>query len=226
MRRRIIAVLIMLLAAAFPAAAAPVTDHEKTLYAIGLIVAKQIEVLELSDKELEMVFIGIADAVKGRKEVVAPEEYQQKIGQLLQARMMLGAEKQKVKSREFLERATREPNAQKTATGLIYVPVLEGSGVQPAETDTVKVHYTGKLVDGKIFDSSVKRGAPAEFKLDSVIKCWTEGVAKMKVGGKAKLICPASIAYGAQGRPPVIPGEAALIFEVELLEVIGVNVRK
>lgn len=226
MHRQIIAVLIILLAAAFPVAAAPATDHEKTLYAIGVIVAKQIEVLELSDAELEMVFRGIADAVKGKKETLAPEEYQQKISQLIQARMMLTAEKQKVKSREFLERAGREPNAKKTDSGLIYVPVMEGSGIQPIETDTVKVHYTGTLVDGKVFDSSVRRGAPAEFKLDAVIKCWTEGVAKMKAGGKAKLICPASIAYGAQGRPPVIPGEAALIFDVELLEVIRADVKK
>ncbi|HEX8908988.1 MAG TPA: FKBP-type peptidyl-prolyl cis-trans isomerase, partial [Anaeromyxobacteraceae bacterium] len=90
---------------------------------------------------------------------------------------------------------------------------------QPKETDTVKVHYTGTLIDGKVFDSSVKRGQPAEFPLNQVIKCWTEGVAKMKVGGKAKLVCPSSIAYGDEGRPPTIPGGATLVFEVELLDV-------
>ena len=84
-------------------------------------------------------------------------------------------------------------------------------------TDSVRVHYVGTLVDGKEFDSSVKRGQPAEFPLNQVIPCWTEGLQRMRVGGKARLVCPSSIAYGAQGRPPVIPGGATLVFEVELL---------
>ena len=86
-------------------------------------------------------------------------------------------------------------------------------------TDVVSVHYHGTLPDGKVFDSSVQRGQPAEFPLNQVIPCWTEGVQKMKVGGKARLVCPSTIAYGDQGRPPVIPGGATLVFEVELLEV-------
>ena len=93
----------------------------------------------------------------------------------------------------------------------------EGKGPTPKPTDTVKVHYAGTLVDGKEFDSSIKRGQPISFPLNQVIPCWTEGVQKMKVGGKAKLVCPSAIAYGDSGRPPVIPGGATLVFEIELL---------
>ena len=92
-----------------------------------------------------------------------------------------------------------------------------GKGASPSATDTVKVHYRGTLTDGKEFDSSIARGEPVEFKLNEVIPCWTEGVQTMKVGEKAQLVCPSDIAYRDQGRPPVIPGGATLVFEVELL---------
>ena len=107
-----------------------------------------------------------------------------------------------------------------TASGLVYQSLKDGSGAQPTATDTVKVHYRGTLPDGKEFDSSIKRGQPAEFPLNRVIPCWTEGVQKMKVGGKAKLTCPPAIAYGERGTPGgPIPPNATLHFEVELLDI-------
>jgi FKBP-type peptidyl-prolyl cis-trans isomerase FkpA len=106
-----------------------------------------------------------------------------------------------------------------TPSGLVYTELKKGTGPSPKETDRVTVNYRGTLTDGKEFDSSYKRNQPATFPLNGVIKCWTEGVQKMKVGGKAKLVCPPSIAYGPQGRPPVIPPSATLIFEVELLSI-------
>ena len=117
----------------------------------------------------------------------------------------------------FLEDAARKPGAKRTESGLVFRELKAGEGESPAATDTVRVHYAGTLVDGKEFDSSIKRGQPAEFPLNRVIPCWTEGLQLMKIGGKAQLVCPASIAYGPQGRPPVIPGGATLVFEVELL---------
>ena len=105
-----------------------------------------------------------------------------------------------------------------TSSGLEITHITEGSGAQPAATDRVRVHYHGTFPDGKVFDSSVERGQPAVFPLNRVIPCWTEGVQLMKEGGKALLICPPSIAYGARGAPPRIPGNATLHFEVELLE--------
>ncbi len=112
--------------------------------------------------------------------------------------------------------------AMTSSTGLVYRSLKEGSGASPAATDTVKVHYRGTLTNGTEFDSSYKRGSPAEFPLNRVIKCWTEGVQKMKVGGKAQLTCPPAIAYGERGTPGgPIPPNATLNFEVELLGISG-----
>ena len=113
--------------------------------------------------------------------------------------------------------AAKEAGAVATASGLVYLSLRDGTGASPAETDTVKVHYKGTLPDGKEFDSSYKRGQPAEFPLNRVIKCWTEGVQHMKVGGKAKLVCPSAIAYGERGVSGLIPPHATLLFEIELL---------
>ena len=117
--------------------------------------------------------------------------------------------------------AAQEAGAVVTASGLVYRSLLEGAGASPQATDRVKVHYRGTLPDGKEFDSSYQRNEAIEFRLNGVIKCWTEGVQKMKVGGKAKLTCPPAIAYGERGAGGVIPPNATLIFEVELLGING-----
>lgn len=122
---------------------------------------------------------------------------------------------------DVLAAAAKEAGAQTTSSGLVYRTLKDGSGNSPAATDTVKVHYRGTFPDGKEFDSSYQRGTPAEFPLNRVIPCWTEGVQKMKVGGKAKLTCPSAIAYGARGAGGVIPPNAILQFEVELLGISG-----
>jgi hypothetical protein len=106
-----------------------------------------------------------------------------------------------------------------SASGLRITHLVEGSGAQPRATDVVSVHYHGTFEDGSVFDSSVDRGQPAAFPLNRVIPCWTEGVQLIKVGGKARLVCPAEIAFGARGSPPTIPPNATLVFEVELLEI-------
>ena len=116
--------------------------------------------------------------------------------------------------------AAKEKGAAVTPSGLVYRSLTDGSGASPTAADTVKVHYRGTLADGTEFDSSYKRNAPAQFPLGGVIPCWTEGVQRMKVGGKAKLTCPAAIAYGARGAGGVIPPNATLQFEVELLEIV------
>ncbi len=109
---------------------------------------------------------------------------------------------------------------EKTPSGLIYESIKDGSGAKPTPTDNVQVHYRGTLVNGTEFDSSYKRGQPATFPLNRVIPCWTEGVSKMKEGGKAKLTCPPGIAYGSRGAGSAVPPDATLNFEVELLKVM------
>lgn len=118
-----------------------------------------------------------------------------------------------------LEASAAEAKVEKTASGIEITMLKEGSGPSPKATDTVKVHYRGTLTNGKEFDSSYGRGEPATFPLNRVIPCWTEGVQKIKVGGKAKLQCPSSLAYGSRGVPGTIPPDAPLVFEVELLEI-------
>jgi FKBP-type peptidyl-prolyl cis-trans isomerase FkpA len=199
--------------AALPAwADDPKTEDEKTLYALGLALARELQVFNLNPTEAEQVKRGFADALSGKKPVVELEAYGSKIQALAQARRAS-------QSKDFLEKATKEKGAVKTESGLIYTSIKEGSGASPKAADTVKVHYRGTLTDGREFDSSYARNSPAEFPLGGVIKCWTEGVAKMRVGGKAKLVCPAAIAYGDRGAGNMIPPGATLVFEVELLEV-------
>lgn len=120
-----------------------------------------------------------------------------------------------------LDASAKEPGAQTTASGLVYRSLKEGTGASPQAGDTVRVHYRGTLPGGQEFDSSYKRGQSAEFPLNRVIPCWTEGVQKMKVGGRAKLTCPPDIAYGSRGAGGVIPPNATLLFEVELLGIGG-----
>ena len=117
--------------------------------------------------------------------------------------------------------AAKEEGAQVTASGLVYRSLKDGAGASPTAADKVKVHYRGTFADGREFDSSYKRGEPIEFPLNGVIKCWTEGVQRMKVGGEAKLTCPPQIAYGERGAGGVIPPNATLLFEVELLGING-----
>ncbi len=116
-----------------------------------------------------------------------------------------------------LETAAKEAGAVVTSTGLVYRSLKDGAGSSPSASSNVRVHYRGTFPDGKEFDSSYARGTPIEFPLNRVIPCWTEGVQRMKVGGKAKLTCPSQIAYGERGAGNVIPPNATLVFEVELL---------
>ena len=195
------------------------SDDQKAIYALGLAMARQLQQFDLSPAELDILKRALSDAAAG-KPALDLEEWGQKIQSLLKERSTQAAEKEKATSAAFLAKAATEPGAQKTDSGLIYKELAAGSGESPKATDTVKVNYRGTFTNGTEFDSSYKRNQPAEFPLNGVIKCWTEGVQKMKPGGKARLVCPSSIAYGDQGRG-TIPGGATLVFEVELLEIVN-----
>jgi len=206
-------------AAPKPLAANAMTDEQKVIYTLGLSIYRSLAQFGLSPAELDYVKKGLTDAAAGKPEVDV-QVWGPKIQQFATARASVGAEQQKGASAAFLAKAATEPGAKKTDSGMIYKELRAGTGASPTAADSVKVNYRGTLVDGSEFDNSYKRGEPAEFPLTGVIKCWTEGVQMMKVGGKAQLVCPAEIAYGPQGRPG-IPGGATLVFEVELLQITG-----
>jgi FKBP-type peptidyl-prolyl cis-trans isomerase FkpA len=206
-------------AASRQTAPALTTDDEKTIYALGLSIYRSLSPFDLSPAELAIVKRALSDAAAG-KPAVEIATWGPKIDPLAKARAAKVALKQKTVSSTFLIKAAAEPGAVKSDSGLIYKELKAGTGASPSASDTVKVNYRGTFTDGKEFDSSYSRNQPAEFPLSNVIRCWTEGVQKMKVGGKARLVCPSDIAYGDQGRGG-IPGGATLIFEIELLSVAG-----
>ena len=193
------------------------TEEEKTLYALGLILGGNLKTLNLKPADVELVKRGLTDSALSKKEQVSMEEYGPKVQAFAQSRSSAAADKEKVASKEFQAKAAKEAGATALPSGLIYKTLKAGTGPSPLPTEKVKVNYEGKLTNGTVFDSSYKRNAPAEFGLNQVIPCWTEGVGRMKVGEKAKLVCPSNIAYGDHGHPPTIPGGATLVFEVELL---------
>jgi len=195
------------------------TDDEKTIYALGLSIAKSLSSFDLSPSEIDILKRAISDAAENKAEVKL-DDWGPKIDPLVRARTARVAEKEKAASAAYCAKAATEPGAVKTDSGMIIKELKAGTGASPKATDTVKVNYRGTLINGTEFDSSYKRNEPASFPLNGVIPCWTEGVQRMKVGGKSMLICPSNLAYGDQGRPS-IPGGATLIFEIELLEVGG-----
>jgi FKBP-type peptidyl-prolyl cis-trans isomerase FkpA len=203
-------------------AAAPAkleTEEQKTIYTLGLLLGRNLKVFNLKPEELDLVKKGLQDSVTGAKPQVELEAYGPKVNELAQSRMSAGTTDEKKKGQEFADKAAKEEGATKSASGIVQKVIKPGDGKTPAADDMVKVHYEGRLTDGTVFDSSIKRGQPAEFPLHGVIPCWTESLQKMKVGEKDQIVCPSAVAYGDQGQPPQIPGGATLVFDVELLGV-------
>jgi FKBP-type peptidyl-prolyl cis-trans isomerase FkpA len=195
----------------------PKTEEEKTFYSIGTMFGSRLTQLSMSDAEIDSLTSGLRDAAKGDKQKVDPMAYQQKIQDMFKSRMEKQAGDIKKKGSEFVDNFVKKEGATKTASGLAFKVITEGTGVTPKETDVVKVHYHGTLMDGTVFDSSVERKQEVSFPLNRVIKGWTEGLQTMKVGGKSKFVIPSELAYGDAGAPPKIAGGATLVFEVELL---------
>jgi FKBP-type peptidyl-prolyl cis-trans isomerase FkpA len=201
------------------------TEDQKTLYALGFLVARPVKSFGLTPDELAIVKAGFTDNVTDAKAQVDLSTYGPLVSELAGKRESLVREREsgkaedaKKKGQEFADSVAKEKNATKTESGIVMRTITPGTGGTPAATDVVKVHYEGKLIDGTVFDSSVKRNEPAEFPLDRVVPCWREAVQKMKKGEKSQIVCPSSLAYGDGGNPPDIPGGATLSFEVELLD--------
>ena len=215
----IVAVLVAV-TSVLAAAQEPKTDEQKTMYALGVAVSQSLSMFNLTEAELEMVKVGLGDGILHKAPKVDLQAYGPKIQALQQTRLGAVAAVEKQAGQAFLDKAAAEKGATKSPSGIIITTLKPGGGPSPQATDKVKVHYQGTLTDGSVFDSSIQRGEPVTFPLTGVIRCWTEGVQMMKVGGKSRLVCPANLAYGDRGAPPLIKPGATLVFDVELLDIV------
>jgi FKBP-type peptidyl-prolyl cis-trans isomerase len=197
------------------------TEDQKTLYALGLALSRQLGGVQFDESELQVIHMGLVDGVNGVEPKVAMDVYGQKLNAMMQQRMNAVNEAEKAESQAYVDAAAAEEGARRTESGAVYIETLAGEGATPGPTDRVKVHYHGTLRDGTVFDSSVDRDEPATFAVNGVVPCFKEGLQQMKVGGKAKLVCPSDTAYGDRGSPPHIRPGAALTFEVELIEIVA-----
>lgn len=201
------------------------SDVEKVSYALGLNVAEYFRSLPY-DVDFAFAAQALSDAAAG-KPAITQDEYHatmQKFQKLMQEaaekHMAEMAKKNKLEGDKFLAENAKKEGVKSTPSGLQYIVITEGEGDTPTSTDIVKVHYTGTLIDGRVFDSSVSRGVPAQFGVNQVIPGWTEALQMMKVGSKYKLFLPSDIAYGERGAGEMIQPNSTLIFEVELLDII------
>ena len=206
-----------------PAALELKTEDDQALYALGLDIGNNIGVFALQPAELKLVEAGLSDAIaKKQPPLVDLDAVRPKIMELARKRQLGKADAEKAKGKAAVDTAAKEPGAQQLASGIVVKSLRPGTGASPTATDAVKVHYRGTLMNGTEFDSSYKRNEPATFPLNRVIPCWTQGVQRMKVGGKAELVCPPELAYGERGAGATIPPNSTLRFEIELL---GINPR-
>lgn len=203
-----------------PSPASLTSEDEKTLYALGVAMGRSVRSFNLTPTELEAVKQGLTDSVAGHPSNVPLEIYGPKLEELAKTRAASFAQKEKAAGESYLREATREPGAATFPSGLVLRTLRPGTGPRPTPADRVKVLYEGTFTDGAVFDSA-RVGDPVELTLGSSIPCWVEGVQKMRVGERARLVCPPRLAYGDDGRPPVMPGNATLVFEIDLLGIAG-----
>jgi FKBP-type peptidyl-prolyl cis-trans isomerase FkpA len=187
-------------------------EREKTLYALGVAAAESFKVFKLTPHELAVVERGLSDAVLGKPIAVDMAVYRPKVNEL--ATSSYGD-----RSRAAIVHFAKQKGAVVLPSGVIYFEVRKGTGASPTAADSVKVEYEGKLPDGTTFDSSARQGGAVVAALSSAIRCWQDGLKKMQVGGRARIVCPPDVAYGDAGKPPSIPPKSALIFDVDLVSI-------
>ena len=192
---------------------------DKLSYAWGLAMGRQLKGMGVSNLDADTFRNGVMNAFDGTEPEIPVEEAQKLINDYLQELQDKAEKVARAEGEQFLSENGKKENVKTTASGLQYVVEKEGTGAQPTAEDEVTVHYTGKLLNGQVFDSSVNRGEPATFPLNRVIPGWTEGVQLMKEGAKYTFFIPSDLAYGPQGVPGAIPPHSTLIFDVELIKV-------
>lgn len=192
---------------------------DKLSYAWGMAFGHQLRGMGVTNIDFKDFDEALHDAFDGKEAKLSPEEANKIIQEYLQELAAKKTAEMKEAGEKFLAENLKNENVKSTPSGLQYVVEKEGTGAQPTAEDEVTVHYTGKLLDGTVFDSSVSRGEPATFPLNRVIPGWTEGVQLMKEGAKYTFFIPSDLAYGPQGVPNAIPPHSTLIFDVELIKV-------
>ncbi|MBI5884093.1 MAG: FKBP-type peptidyl-prolyl cis-trans isomerase [Elusimicrobia bacterium] len=197
------------------------TEDQKVIYALGVAMGNSIATFDLSPAEASFVLTGLQDSMTGRKPQVEMPIYGPKIAELESSRAKARLDAKNKKNAAFLDAAAKEKGAVRLPSGVIYTEIEAGTGPTPTNKDKVKAHYRGSLMDGTVFGSSLESGQPYQADLSGgSVQCWLQAIPKIKVGGKAKLVCPPETAYGDEGRPPRIPGSSVLVFEIELLEIL------
>lgn len=201
------------------------TEDAKAAYSIGYMTGKNMEP-QVPKLDIESFAAGMKDAYAKKPGALKEEDmktvlqaYGERMRKEAEERAKTAAAEATKKGEAHLAENAKKAGVKTTASGLQYEVLTEGKGAKPAATDTVKVHYEGKLLDGTVFDSSIKRGEPVTFPLNQVIPGWTEGLQLMGVGSKYRLTIPAKLGYGEQGGGP-IPPNSVLVFEVELLDIV------
>jgi FKBP-type peptidyl-prolyl cis-trans isomerase FkpA len=201
-----------------PATGHPMTEADKTVYAIGVILSGSVKPFALTDHEMQLVRDGFEAGLHGKNSAEA-ENYRPQIQAMLAERMGKEMASTKAAGQAYREKASTAKDTTTLPSGVIMTSVKAGSGPSPAADDQVKVNYEGRLIDGTVFDASSQHGQPLTFKVSGVVPCWSEALQQMSVGAKIKLVCPPEQAYGDRGSPPKIPGGSTLVFDVELLAV-------
>ncbi len=187
-----------------------------------MLLTRNISEYDFSKEEVDDMIKGFSEGLKNKLDYKNTVDYA-KVNEMIRLKKEDLVKRNKKNGEEYLKKLSSEKNATIIDNGIVYIKRVEGKGISPSEDDVVKVHYSGRLIDGSEFDSSYKRNQPAEFKLNGVIKCWTKALTKMKVGEKATIGCPSDTAYGDNGIERVIPPGATLIFDVELLDIVKEN---
>lgn len=201
------------------------TQMDSVAYSIGISFGRQLKQDNIN-LNLDIFLMAVKDAMVDTSQLTDEQmqqamiAFQKSLMQRQQEQLAQQAAIEKAKGIKFLEENKKRQGVKTTSSGLQYEVLVEGKGKKPTQNSTVKVHYTGKLIDGSTFDSSIERNEPIEFPLNKVIPGWTEGVQLMSIGSKYRFYIPSELAYGDQGYPPTIPPGATLIFEVELLDII------
>ena len=192
----------------------------KISYALGLGIGQQLKSMNIEDFSIEDFTKSISEVMAGKETAISSREAQVMLNEYFQKKEKEQAQTAIAEGKVYLEENAKRDGVTQTKSGLQYEILTEGTGKSPKATDTVRCHYEGRLLDGTVFDSSYKRGEPADFGLNQVIPGWTEGVQLMKEGAKFRFHIPYLLAYGERGAGAQIPPYSTLIFDVELIKVL------